>query len=1027
MRFLVAFLFIFTSITAMAERRTESEIICLAQSVLQTQAATRGLSAKTTNDLHIVEQLDGISIVSAGKSGFAVIANDDRHQPVVGYSFSTYDEENMADGFLWWKQAINEVLADGAPMARTSVPSQFKPTVEPLLKTTWNQYYPYNEKCPVVNEEHCVTGCVATAMAQVLNYYRYPLSGSGVHNDIDFNNITFEWGNMHPNYHNSTFVQKEAVATLMYACGRAINTTYRLVEAGASSASLYDVVTALKSNFGYDSPKIISRNSYEDDWASIIYGELSNSSPVIYCGGSKDHSNDAHAFVLDGYDADGNVHVNWGWGGRYDGYYNIDALKPNKDDYTADQVMIYNIRNHTEQSELTTTDIRISGTRQAGNMHTLQATISNNGIGFSGVLHLFASQDTQDSGTLIAQQSVDIGSSTEVNVTFPFTPATDGKYCLRLTADSEGDNVVGKIYLYIDENDTLIVFSDKTAEQICISAFDLNGDNELSHSEAAAVKDLKLDAESRMVTIRNLSKATSFDEFKYFTSISSIPAYLFTFFDENNLSYNSFLKSISLPPSIKTIEEDAFHFCNSLEKVTFSDNTQLEEIPAYAFESCKKLNDVVLPASVKTIGDYAFIYCQSLESIVLPQNLISIGNKTFQGCKGLKTITMPDAVQSIGTMAFIECDSLKEVNLNEGLKSIGDQAFYYCSDLNTIVIPASLEKLGSKVFYSSYDDKYLQHIYVKWKENPYVGTGDEIDVYWSSEAQLHVPVGTKALYESVLPWKKFNIIVEEIEPNDDPNIINFSDDVVRGLCIEAWDSNGDNYLSKEEAAAVTDLGEVFKGNRYIQTFNELKYFTGLTSIAYKAFSECKGLTTVTLPNTVKRIENGAFQYCSKLTDIIIPNSVTAIGNWAFEVCSELSTAIIGGRVIDIGSSAFAYCSHLTSVYVQNPVPVAIYEQAFSNRKNAILYVPNGCVDVYKSANYWKDFGQILESGKDADAIYDVNGDGRVDVIDVTNIISFISGQTPDGFDMTTADINCDGKVNIADVVSLINIILDKNE
>lgn len=1023
MRYLVAILFLFTSITAMAERRTEGEIISLAQSVLQTQATARGVSANTIDNLHIVEQLNGISIVSAGKSGFAVITNDDGQQPVVGYSFSTYDEENIADGFLWWKQAINEVLADGELMTRTSVPSQFKSTVEPLLKTTWNQNYPYYEKCPVVDGEHCVTGCVPTAMAQVLNYYRYPLRGSGVHDDIDFNNITFEWGNMLPDYLNGTFVQKEAVATLMYACGKAIDTEYHKYE---SLATLNNVVKALKSYFGYDSPQILYRDSYEGDWASIIYGELSNGSPVIYSGESKNNSNPSHAFVLDGYDADGNVHVNWGWGGRNDGYYNIDALKPGHD-FTADQEMIYNIRNYIEQPELSTCDIRISGTRQAGVMHTLRATITNSGTDFSGVLHLFVSQDTQNSGTFIAQQSINIASSAEVNITFPFTPATDGKYCLQLTADSEGDNVVGKIYLDIGEDEALIVFSDKIAEQVCNSTFDLNGDNELSFKEAAAVKSLKFDAESRMRTVRGLGKATSFDELKYFTSLTSIPAEIFAFFDENTFSYNSFLKSVSLPPSIKTIEESAFQDCLSLEKVTFSDNTQLEEIPAYAFTSCKKLNNIVLPASVKTISNYAFTNCESLESIVLSQNLVSIGEKAFKGCKSLKTITLPDAVQSIGAMAFYDCESLKEASLNEGLKSIGEQAFYECCDLNSIVIPISLEQLGSKVFYCGYQDNYLQHVYVKWEENPFVGTGDEIDVYRSSEAQLHVPVGTKALYESVLPWKNFNIIVEEIEPNDDPNIINFADNVVRGLCIEAWDTNGDNYLSMEEAAAVTDLGTVFNDNKDIKTFDELKYFTGLTSIANRAFRECQRLTSITLPNTVKSIEDAAFEHCNKLSEIIIPNSVKAIGNWAFETCSALSTVTIGSRVTEIGKCAFNRCGNLTSVYVQNPVPIAIYDQTFSNCTNATLYVPNGCVDVYKSANYWKEFGQILESGKDAGAIYDVNGDGRVDIVDVTNIISYISGQTPDGFDITAADINSDGKVNIADVVSLINIILDKNE
>ncbi len=116
-----------------------------------------------------------------------------------------------------------------------------------------------------------------------------------------------------------------------------------------------------------------------------------------------------------------------------------------------------------------------------------------------------------------------------------------------------------------------------------------------------------------------------------------------------------------------------------------------------------------------------------------------------------------------------------------------------------------------------------------------------------------------------------------------PNIT-FYDDGVKELCVANWDTNGDGMLSKAEAAAVTSLGSVFKGNTSITSFNELQYFTGLTSISLRAFGGCSSLTSITIPDGVTTISMGAFSKCSSLTSITIPNSVTSIGSSAFNGC-----------------------------------------------------------------------------------------------------------------------------------------------
>ena len=149
------------------------------------------------------------------------------------------------------------------------------------------------------------------------------------------------------------------------------------------------------------------------------------------------------------------------------------------------------------------------------------------------------------------------------------------------------------------------------------------------------------------------------------------------------------------------------------------------------------------------------------------------------------------------------------------------------------------------------------------------------------------------------------------------SIISFADENVKALCVANWDTNDDGELDMAEAAAVTDLGEVFKENKNITSFDELQYFTGLTSIGSSAFFYCTGLTSITIPSNVTSIGSRAFFYCSSLTSITIPNSVTSIGNDAFEYCSSLTSITIPNSVTSIGNDAFKSCSGLTSITVDS--------------------------------------------------------------------------------------------------------------
>ena len=222
------------------------------------------------------------------------------------------------------------------------------------------------------------------------------------------------------------------------------------------------------------------------------------------------------------------------------------------------------------------------------------------------------------------------------------------------------------------------------------------------------------------------------------------------------------------------------------------------------------------------------------------------------------------------------------------------------------------------------------------------------------------------------------------------SFIAFADPAVKAICVANWDINGDSELSKEEAVQVTDIGSVFKDNTEIKFFNELQYFTRVTTISMSAFENCTSLDSVSIPISIHSIGSYAFQNCKSLTSLVIPNSVTCIDHHAFAHCVSLDSVVIPNSVSELGGAAFEGCSGLTSVSIPNSIesiesnvfndcgnltsvtvkretPPSIVESSFTNRRNAILYVPDGCKAAYKAANYWKDF-KIIKDGNDVDVV-----------------------------------------------------------
>jgi hypothetical protein len=293
--------------------------------------------------------------------GWVLVADDDRCIPILAYSkYGEFVTENLPANVEDWLKGIssevqyvidNDIVADETTTRQwkelfSGISTEFinnrgEKVVNPLVQTRWNQSPYYNDLCPYDNYYHdrTVTGCVATAMAQVMKYWNHPAVGSGSHSYstssygtlyANFGGTNYDWTNM-PNRVTST---NNAVATLMYHCGVSVDMEYGVAQTGGSGAFVISSYTnsehcaeySFKNHFGYKSTAHGERKDYTSDsqWKSMLRADLDASRPVLYAG----FGNGGHCFVCDGYDNNDKFHFNWGWDGQNDGYFSLSALNP---------------------------------------------------------------------------------------------------------------------------------------------------------------------------------------------------------------------------------------------------------------------------------------------------------------------------------------------------------------------------------------------------------------------------------------------------------------------------------------------------------------------------------------------------------------------------------------------------------------------------------------------------------------------------------------------------------------------------
>lgn len=317
--------------------------------------------------------------------GFMIVSADDAVTPLLGYSDdNNFDLDNVPPALQEWMDEYArqiEYVRENYPQAlaenETRVALPGWATISPLLKTKWGQGTPYNNLCPKYSGERSATGCVATSMAQVMNYFQWPeklqknisyyCNSVGQTLKLDAS-TTFDWKNM-LNTYTGTYndAQATAVATLMQAAGYSVNMSYTNNFSGALSGLISG---SLITYFNYDKGMRYEKRSMYTytDWATKIYNNLKNVGPIIYDGNSLTGS--GHSFVCDGF-RDGYFHFNWGWNGTSDGYFLLDALNPpslgtggGDGGYNFTQDALFGIRKPTGQNVAQQDELVIYGSIQ---------------------------------------------------------------------------------------------------------------------------------------------------------------------------------------------------------------------------------------------------------------------------------------------------------------------------------------------------------------------------------------------------------------------------------------------------------------------------------------------------------------------------------------------------------------------------------------------------------------------------------------------------------------------------------------
>ena len=969
-------------------------------------------------------------------SAFVIVAGDDRAEAVLGYGDGAIDMATLPSNMRWWldqykrqMECLRNLPADQT-LAQPRRAATEDLTVAPLLTCKWSQETPYNDQCALYQGERCATGCVATAMAMVMDFWKYPETLPALtaywtptlHIPIEaLPGVTLDWENMKDDYSRGyTEAQGAAVATLMRYCSQACMMD---CSPGGSSSSGLEQLMAFKK-FGYNSSaRYLERDSTTAEaWIAMINSELAAGHPIPYCGRG---DNGGHAFVLDGCE-NGLYHFNWGWGGMCNGYFVLDILEPYQNFvFSYEQDMNYQVYpdDGSAPSFEPAYDFEVDGIYYLERGDEAMVTYRDLSFNsYSGDVEI-PETVTHDGKTYQVTAIGDFafaGCESLTSVKLPFIERVDD-YAFT-SCPNLHSMTLGKAFKSLGESSFYGLVALDHLEVMDIDAFASNDFESYYTNPLLYSRRLYHNGEEVTdLVIHNTAGHIGVNAFMFCES----------------------LKSLTIEDGVKSIGTNAFYYCLSLERIEIgadsigedaflfdSHVTELilhegvKQISPFAFYGISRLKELELPTTLESVEYAAFAYCDSLEHVVFKGGDMMLEGATFYGCASLADVKLSPDQTTIGTYTFGECTALKNLDLGQRLDSIGEYAFISCTSLGEVTLPVTVSKVAEDAFLNC---KGLSKVNI-------LDLGAWCAIDFKNEAANPLYFAHKMIVDG--------------EPVSDLVLPDSIESIGRNTFV------GCTALESVTISdAISSIGEsAFKGCSGLTRVNasSLESWCAIDfknesanplSSAKHLYINDEELSKVVVPSSVTAIKRNTFVNCAGVTDVTIGNHVTAIGDQAFSNCEKLASVSVGDGVKTIGKQAFAACNSLEHVKLGRGVEM-IATKAFTQSmsiaditckateppvlgakdcfplivyKKAEVTVPHGALDAYSGANFWNQFKNFVE----APIIGDVNRDGEVTVADVDATISQCYAASPD--DM--ADVNDDGEVTVADVNAVIDLIL----
>ena len=772
-----------------------------------------------------------------GNQGFVIVSGDDRTSEILGYSKTgSLDLNRLPENLKGWldgyARQIEALGTSAQPVQRAKTRGADSwAAIAPMIQTKWNQYYPYNMMCPdkngydwrdadfdtghlMTNDQtfyHCVTGCVATAMAQVMYYHKHPQSCPAIDQykieskGWTINGLpetTFKWDKMKATYSGKeTDESASAVAELMRYCGQAVTMKYGI---GGSSAHVSAEVMA--GVFGYSKKcRELYRDPYTtSQWEEMVYAELAAGRPVLYSGNTGDGG--GHEFIVDGYDGNGLFHMNWGWGGMSDDYYFVLSLAEPKVQgaggsngaYQFDQSALFGVEPGGEEETLMPKMVSNISSMATAEYTRASADVDFTNVEFNGIVYItlntpYTTDKEVQLGWALCQngQVKQAVPSREYTLSAGQTYTRNGPYTNTKATLGAG--------LALGKYDVCQVyrFTEDDAWSLC--------DYYWNPSPYPHTAFLVADVTETILTVRQpvpSFKVNTITTTEYPSTDSPLDVTLNVTNDGETFEQEMYLWAQ------KEGEEDWSPVAKATRKIdpgksedvvmsykpTVAGNYTLKITNAVSEEALKTAAVTVYASIDATVGNLKFV-CHSKTKkarlvghtypsgatvdVNIPSTIDGgqytvneIADGAFKGFGLLSAVTIPSTVETIGDGAFYNCYRLSELTVPEGVKHIGESAFQACYWLETLKLPASLTSIGEYAFGDNSDlTSVVSHITSPFDIADNVFAIEDGGNMLAPTASLTVPYGSKTKYEAAAGWKLFQPITE-MEPQGTPGDAN---------------------------------------------------------------------------------------------------------------------------------------------------------------------------------------------------------------------------------------------------------------